>query len=77
MANPTWTLYEISYGETNDVIARGELNLKEGWTELSAVRQAKAEAGISGLKCERQDVGTYLELKPYGLMSKLVIDWNY
>ena len=75
MAAPTWTLYSLSNGECNDVIARGEL--KEGMTVLAATRAAKAAAGLSGLACERQDVGSYLELKPYGLLSKLCIDWNY
>lgn len=36
-------------------------------TESNVVRRAKAEIGWNGMRCDKTDCGTFIELKPRGL----------
>lgn len=49
----------------------------EASSELAAVRKAKAELGISGIKCRREDWGDTIVLRPYGACVIVFINADY
>ena len=45
---------------------RSEISLPDNASDLALVRRAKAEIGLSGIRCKRCDLGETIELRPYG-----------
>ena len=61
-------------GEANySWVQREELTLSDNISDLSLVRAAKSALGLSGVRCQRSEVGESIELRPYGHCSIIFI----
>jgi hypothetical protein len=61
-------------GEANySWVQREELTLSDNVSDLSLVRAAKSALGLSGVRCQRSEVGESIELRPYGECSIVFI----
>lgn len=62
--------YEITDtfgGEANySWVRRGEVELREGASDLALVRAVKKALGLSGVRCTRSEIGELIELRPVG-----------
>jgi hypothetical protein len=54
-------------------VRREELTLSDNASDLSLVRAAKSALGLSGVRCQRSEVGESIELRPYGDCSIVFI----
>lgn len=71
----TYELTDTFGGEANYSWSReGAVAVKEGASPLAIVRAAKAAAGLSGVRCRREDWGDTITLKPYGIHWVLFIN---
>lgn len=74
------TQYEYEFtdtfgGEANySWVHQGDVEAK---SDLAAVRKIKAELGLSGVDCKREDYGDMIELRPYGTCTVLFITYKY
>jgi hypothetical protein len=54
-------------GEANySWVRRGEVSLREGASDLALVRAVKAELGLTGVRCQREEYGEQIVLRPVG-----------
>jgi hypothetical protein len=54
-------------GEANySWVRRAEFDAPDSASDLAIVRRAKAELGLSGVRCYRSDLGDSIELRPVG-----------
>jgi hypothetical protein len=54
-------------GEANySWVKRAEFSLPDDATDRAIVTRAKAELGLTGVRCRRTDLGETMELRPYG-----------
>lgn len=61
-------------GEPNySWVQREELTLSDNASDLSLVRAAKSALGLSGVRCQRLEVGESIELRPCGHCSIVII----
>tara|TARA_B100001173_G_C16011579_1_gene557971 strand:- start:1335 stop:1568 length:234 start_codon:yes stop_codon:yes gene_type:complete len=61
-------------GEANySWVQREELTLSDNVSDLSLVRAAKSALGLSGVRCQRSEVGESIELRPHGHCSIVFI----
>lgn len=60
-------LTDLFCGEANySWVRRSEFSLPDGATDRALVTKAKAELGLTGVKCRRTDQGDDIQLRPYG-----------
>lgn len=65
-------------GEANySWVRRAEFSLPDNASDLAVVRRAKAELGITGLRCKRCDLGEMIKLRPYGSCTVAFISPSY
>lgn len=57
-------------------IRRETMPSKEGETQRSIMRRAKAEMGLTGLKGETYNYGDFLQFKPRGYCTVLFVQWE-
>jgi hypothetical protein len=61
-------------GEANySWVIRKEFNMPDNATERSIVIKAKKELGLTGLICDREDLGGMIKLKPRGSCTVVFI----
>lgn len=61
-------------GEANySWVTRDKLIVKETDTNLAIVRRAKKIAEWAGIKCQKEDYGEYISLRPYGMCQIMFI----
>jgi len=62
-------------GEANYCwVIRGKVLAKD-WK--SAVRKVKAEIGLTGVRCKKEEYGNMLRLTPYGMCQTVFISESY
>ena len=71
-----YTVYGLSWGESNDVYGRGKIALNNR-SELAIIRAIKKEIGWTNKRCRKEDYSDSIELFPSGLLQKCVIDFIY
>jgi hypothetical protein len=65
-------------GEANySWVTRKVLELKEGASDLSLVRQAKKLMGWNGTRCETNYLGETIQLTPSGMCQVMFITESY
>lgn len=65
-------------GEANYCWARREtIEVKENVSDLSLVRRAKSWAGLTGIKCRKENMGDSIALYPVGLCQVVFINRVY
>lgn len=77
--NIQWEITDTFGGEANySWVKRGVVSCKQGedYSNLAAVRRAKADAGWSGIKCKTADYGDMIELRPYGICQVMLITFH-
>lgn len=63
-------------GEANySWVNRGEIEVKEGSSDLAIVRKVKEAIGWNGYKCNRESYGDSITLKPRGICQVLFINF--
>ena len=74
----TAELTDLFCGEANYAWARrAEFTLPDSASDLAIVRKAKAELGLSNVRCRRSDLGETIELRPYGSLTVAFISPSY
>lgn len=58
-------------------VRRADFELPDNASGLAVIRRAKAELGITGLRCKRCDLGETIELRPYGSCTVAFISPSY
>ena len=62
-------------GEANySWVNRVEFTVPDEASDLQIVRRAKAELGLTGVACKRNDLGDAIELRPIGYAQVVFID---
>lgn len=65
-------------GEANySWVKRASFDADEDASDLAIVRKAKAEIGLSGIRCKRRDFGDMIELRPQGYCTVAFISFDY
>ena len=74
----TFELTDTYGGDANySWVQRGRIDLNENASELSIVKSAKAEAGLTNIRCRKENYGDTIALYPYGLCMVLFINFEY
>jgi hypothetical protein len=69
---------DIFNGEANYAwCRRATRQFADGTSEGTVVRSAKAFAGLSGVKCDRERIGDVIAIRPRGLLTVLYIMWEH
>ena len=55
-------------------VRRGSIDIPANLSDLALVRRIKAEIGWSGVRCQKEDSGAMISLKPYGVCEVLFIN---
>jgi hypothetical protein len=73
--NITYELTDTFGGEANYTwVQRGVVAADSDNTNHTIVRRAKASAGLSGIRCRKEDYGDMIALYPQGLNMVLFIN---
>lgn len=65
-------------GEANYAwVNRKTLEIPEGLSDRALVRRAKAEMGLTGIRCRTENFGDMFALYPAGCCTVLFISFNY
>jgi len=64
-------------GQTNySWVTRYEVETPAGLSDRAIVRRAKREAGWTGVRCEKENYGDTIELRPYGVCQVMFITFE-
>jgi len=65
-------------GEANySWVKRAEISFDENYTDRQLMLRVKAELGLTGVRCEVDDFGDSLTIRPRGLLQIAFVNFNY
>lgn len=74
----SWEYTDTFGGEANySWVRRGSVTLPANSSDRQIIHAVKADAGLTGLRMQRQDYGDMWEYRPYGICTVLFVTFEY